>query len=43
MGEGSYFAEITEAFFWENDYFPFDRDDLYYFDPVGAEMLEVAW
>ena len=41
--EQEYFAEITEAFFWENDYYPFNRDDLYAHDSVGAEMLEVAW
>ena len=41
--EIEYFAEITEAFYWENDYYPFKKFDLYNSDSVGAEMLEVAW
>ena len=39
----SYFAELTEAFFWKNDYYPFNRDDLYAHDPMGYEMLKAAW
>ena len=23
-----FFAEMTEAYFWKNDYFPFNREDL---------------
>ena len=38
-----YFAEITEAYYWENDFYPFLKADLYSHDPTGYEMLEVAW
>lgn len=38
-----YFAELTEAWFWENDFYPFVREELQSFDPVGAAMVEAAW
>ena len=38
-----YFAELTEAWFWENDFYPFVRDELIEFDPVGAEVVESVW
>ncbi len=38
-----YFAEVTEAFFGKNDYFPFTRDDLEKHDPTACEMLEKVW
>ena len=38
-----YFAELTEAWFWENDYYPFNRAELLEFDPVGAAVVEAAW
>jgi hypothetical protein len=31
-----YFAELTEAYFWINDFYPFNRDELLEFDPSGA-------
>lgn len=39
----NYFAELTEAYFGENDYFPFDRDDLAEHDPTGFQLLESIW
>ncbi len=41
--DGEYFAELTEAWFSRNDYYPFDRDDLLAHDPVGAAAVEEAW
>ena len=34
-----YFAETVEAYFWENDFFPYVRSELEEFDPEGAEMV----
>lgn len=38
-----YFAEISEAYFGKNDFFPFTRDELEKHDPVGFAMLKKAW
>ena len=38
-----YFAELTEAWFWENDYYPFVQEELVAFDPFGAEVIEASW
>jgi hypothetical protein len=38
-----YFAESTEAFFGENDFFPFTRDDLAKSDPKMCELLKKLW
>ena len=38
-----YFAELTEAWFWENDFYPFVREELLTFDPLGAEVIEASW
>lgn len=38
-----YFAELTEAWFWENDYYPYNREQLLTHDPVGAAAVEAAW
>ena len=38
-----YFAELSEAYFGKNDFFPFTRDQLEKHDPVGFEMLKKAW
>ncbi len=38
-----YFAETTEAFFGENDFFPFNRDDLKRHDPEMFSLLEKLW
>jgi len=38
-----YFAELTEAWFWENEQYPFNREQLLEHDPAGAAMLEAAW
>ena len=38
-----YFAELTEAYFGRNDYFPFTRDDLVRHDPAGVAALIALW
>ena len=38
-----YFAELSEAWFWENDFYPFVREEVEAFDPVGAAAVEASW
>jgi len=38
-----YFAELSEAYFAKNDFFPFDRSELTQADPKAVAMLEAAW
>lgn len=38
-----FFAEATEAYFGENDFYPFNRAQLRAHDPKAAEMIEWAW
>jgi hypothetical protein len=38
-----YFAELTEAYFWTNDFYPFIRSELEDFDPLGYQALQNAW
>jgi len=38
-----YFAELSEAYFGKNDFFPFNRDDLERHDPAGFRLMEQAW
>lgn len=38
-----YFAELSEAYFGENDLFPYRRSELKVYDPVGFAMIEVTW
>lgn len=38
-----YFAELTEAYFGQNDYFPFLKTELETYDSVGFKMIEQAW
>lgn len=38
-----YFAELTEAYFGKNDYYPFNKADLEEFDPVGYKLMQSAW
>lgn len=38
-----YFAELTTMYFWEANYFPFNRNDLKGYDPKGYEMVERLW
>jgi hypothetical protein len=38
-----YFAELTEAYFGVNDYFPFIKNELANYDTSGYSMIEQAW
>lgn len=38
-----YFAELTEAWFGTNDFFPFVRPEVRHHDPEAAELLERLW
>lgn len=38
-----YFAEITEAYLGENDFFPFNRDELKAYDPAGFKLMQKVW
>jgi hypothetical protein len=38
-----YFAELTEAYFGRNDFFPFDRADLEKHDPAGYRLMREVW
>lgn len=41
--EREYFAELTEAYFGRNDFYPFTRDELAAYDPVGFAMVRHLW
>jgi hypothetical protein len=38
-----YFAELSEAFFSRNDFYPFDRDELRQHDPEMEKLLSKLW
>jgi hypothetical protein len=38
-----YFAELSEAYFGKNDFYPFVRGELKVHDPVGYRLMEEAW
>ena len=38
-----YFADLTEAYFGKNDFFPFDRADLKQYDPIGYRLMQDVW
>lgn len=38
-----YFAELTEAYFGKNDFYPFDRAQLKQYDPIGYQLMEQTW
>lgn len=41
--EQEYFAELSEAYFGKNDFFPFVREDLARYDPVGFRVMRSTW
>lgn len=41
--ETEYFSELTEAYFGENDYYPFNREQLKLHDPAGYAVLIEIW
>lgn len=38
-----YFAELTESYFGENNFYPFTRLELKNYDPVGFRAIKKAW
>lgn len=38
-----YFAELTEAWFGKNDFFPYNRQELAEFDAVGFRLMASVW
>lgn len=38
-----YVAELSEAYFGENDFAPYDRAELTAYDPTGLRMIERIW
>jgi hypothetical protein len=38
-----YFADLTEAYFGKNDFFPFERADLKNYDPTGYQLMQEVW
>jgi hypothetical protein len=38
-----YFAELSEAYFGKNDFYPFTHTQLKKHDPVGYQMMEQVW
>lgn len=38
-----YFAELTEAYWGENDFYPFDHEELERYDPRGFEALRAVY
>lgn len=38
-----YFAELTEAYFGKNDFFPFNRAELQKHDPAGYALMRKTW
>lgn len=43
VNEKEWFAELTEAYFGVNDYFPKTRDELKTYDPESYDFIEKAW
>ncbi|HJY78201.1 MAG TPA: hypothetical protein VKE95_16300 [Burkholderiales bacterium] len=43
VNEKEYFAELSEAYFGRNDYYPFTRADLQRHDPVGYALVQRLW
>ncbi|MDB5284742.1 MAG: hypothetical protein JWO06_3817 [Bacteroidota bacterium] len=38
-----YFAELTEAYLGENDYYPFNKSQLKNFDSMGYKLMQKIW
>jgi hypothetical protein len=41
--EHEWFAEMSEAFWGRNDFFPFIRSEFVDFDPSGCALIEKLW
>lgn len=38
-----YYAELSEAYFGKNDFFPFTREQLKKHDPIGYKLMQDTW
>ena len=38
-----YFAVLSATWFWESEFYPFNREQLLEHDPLGAAAVEAAW
>jgi hypothetical protein len=38
-----YYAELSEAYFGKNDFYPFTHNELAQHDPVGFRLMEATW
>jgi hypothetical protein len=38
-----YYAELSEAYFGKNDFYPFVHNELKKHDPVGYQLMEETW
>jgi hypothetical protein len=38
-----YFAELTEAYWGKNDFYPFNRAQLKTYDPIGYRLMQTVW
>lgn len=43
VNQQEYFAELTEAYFTRNDFFPFNWSEFVTHDPTGYAMVRKAW
>jgi hypothetical protein len=43
VNSGEYFAELTEAYFGRNDFFPYTRAELERHDPAGHALMAAVW
>jgi len=43
VNSAEYFAELTEAYFWTNDFFPFNRAQLQSHDAGGFNAVKTMW
>ncbi len=43
VNAAEYFAELTEAYFSRNDFYPFNRSELAAYDPDGERLITKIW
>lgn len=43
INEKEFFAEVSEAYFFRNDYYPFENADLQFYDSATFSLLVTLW
>lgn len=43
LGELDYFLELSEAYFWNNNSYPFTYEDLVVYDQAGFNLMKLIW